>query len=46
MVIHPSALNVLIIGLSTLLFNFVARQVANRLAESESQFGAALGAAL
>lgn len=46
MPIQPSALNVLIIGLSSVLFTFVWRQIANRLAENDSPIGAAMGAAL
>lgn len=42
--ITPSALNVLIIGLSVIIFNLLARLLAARLADRDSAFGEALAA--
>lgn len=44
--ITPSALNVLIIGFSMMVFNFLARMLAVKLSERESPFGDALAVIL
>ena len=41
--ITPSALNVLIIGLSVMLFNLLMRMLAAKLAERDSAFADAIG---
>ena len=43
-VTRPSALNVLIIGISMIIFTFIWRQVSARLAENDSAFGGAMAA--
>lgn len=42
--IRPTALNVIIIGLSVIIVLFLLRQLAAKLAERNSPFGDALGA--
>jgi hypothetical protein len=42
-VITPSALNVLIIGCSVILFNLLLRMAAAKLAERDSSFADAIG---
>lgn len=44
--IQPSALNVLIIGLSVVLFVFIWRMVAAKLADQHSPFADAMGSLL
>lgn len=44
--IVPSALNVLIIGLSVVIFVFIWRMAAAKLADSGSPFGDAMGSLL
>lgn len=44
MIISPSALNVLIIGLSMIIFSFIWRMAAAKL--SENSFGQAMAAVL
>lgn len=41
MVIQPTALNVLIIGLSTVIFTFMVRMLANTLADRNPESGLA-----
>lgn len=44
--IMPSALNVLIIGLSVVIFSFLWRMAAAKLVENDSVFGGAMAATL
>lgn len=44
--IMPSALNVVIIGLSVVIFSFLWRMLAAKLVERESPFGGAMASAL
>lgn len=44
--INPSALNVLIIGLSVVIFSFLWRMLATKLSEHDSPIGGAMAVAL
>ena len=44
--IMPSALNVVIIGLSVIVFSFLWRMAAAKLAENDNSFGQAMAAIL
>lgn len=43
--IQPSALNVIIIGLSVVIFSFLWRMLATKLAEYDNKIGDAMAAA-